>query len=563
MAAVQDGLPADEPGSHVIGFRVVQAPMPDLARPDPVVPFVRSGVRQTTGDEARTGPPADRPYYRRRPLLPIPPDNASREAIDAAGLHRAFRGHNHSPALEVCPNGDLLLVIYTSWHEYEPGVSLMASRLRFGAEDWDFPSPFMDFADVNDHAPLLWTHDGRMYLFWGCPMLKGRAFPFQWIESEDSGATWGPVRFPTFTAPPGPHSRQPINTVVHLPAAGGDPERILLASDAQGGESVLWLSSDGGRLWSDPGGRTPGRHSTCCRLGDNSILSLGGKNTDIDGYMPQAVSTDNGRTWTVTRSPFPAQGGNQRPCLLRLASGRLFFAADFQLSTGGSAPDPIRERGAFVALSGDEGRTWHIKPLAGAQPHENPALHRGAATLGYSCARQAPDGVIHLITTMNTPCLHFAFNEAWILSDAGAEPEDPTAARPIPQGVRAREERDTDAKLLRQWHAGRDPDSGRYLLHGSEKWYGTDGSLQYETDWDAGHRTGTERLYRPDGTCAWERVHDGTGGVVWTRFHDNGRRRSRSHWQGQVAHGPAETRDRSGNLLTPGVFEHGAWQPSP
>ncbi len=32
--------------------------------------------------------------------------------------------------------------------------------------------------------------------------------------------------------------------------------------------------------------------------------------------------------------------------------------------------------------------------------------------------------MIHLITTMNQPCLHFEFNEAWILS--GNEP-DPDA----------------------------------------------------------------------------------------------------------------------------------------
>ena len=33
--------------------------------------------------------------------------------------------------------------------------------------------------------------------------------------------------------------------------------------------------------------------------------------------------------------------------------------------------------------------------------------------------RQAPNGMIHLITTMNNPCLHFEFNEAWVMSDAG------------------------------------------------------------------------------------------------------------------------------------------------
>jgi formylglycine-generating enzyme required for sulfatase activity len=50
----------------------------------------------------------------------------------------------------------------------------------------------------------------------------------------------------------------------------------------------------------------------------------------------------------------------------------------------------------------------------------------GATTLGYSVARQAPNGVIHLITTMNRPCLHFEMNEAWLLSEAeGSRPGIP------------------------------------------------------------------------------------------------------------------------------------------
>ena len=30
------------------------------------------------------------------------------------------------------PNGDVIMVIYTSYREYEPGVSLIAARLRHG-----------------------------------------------------------------------------------------------------------------------------------------------------------------------------------------------------------------------------------------------------------------------------------------------------------------------------------------------------------------------------------------------------------------------------------------------
>ena len=31
--------------------------------------------------------------------------------------------------------------------------------------------------------------------------------------------------------------------------------------------------------------------------------------------------------------------------------------------------------------------------------------------------RRPPDGLIHLVTTMNKPALHFTFNEAWLFSE--------------------------------------------------------------------------------------------------------------------------------------------------
>jgi len=107
------------------------------------------------------------------------------------------------------------MVIYTSYKEYEPGVLLIASRLRFGADLWDMPERLFDFVTVNDHAPMLWTdtNSGIVYFFWGNPRLVG-GFPFQWTSSKDSGATWAEVQFPNFMNELGGHSRQPINTAV-------------------------------------------------------------------------------------------------------------------------------------------------------------------------------------------------------------------------------------------------------------------------------------------------------------------------------------------------------------
>jgi hypothetical protein len=117
-----------------------------------------------------------------------------------------------------------------------------------------------------------------------------------------------------------------------------------------------------------------GRHDLRIAQG-RGILGIGGKNTNIDGFMPQTISHDGGKTWQVSRSPFPALSSNQRPTVLRLASGRLFFAADWQ-SREGKQPAGITRHGAFVALSDDEGRTWKMKTLPGTLPHETFTLKR-------------------------------------------------------------------------------------------------------------------------------------------------------------------------------------------
>jgi hypothetical protein len=483
--------------------------------------------------------------------LPTPPENTGREAIDAAGLHPSFRWHNHSPAFEVCPNGDLLLVSYTaSYREYEPEVSLIASRLRFGADEWDMPASFLAFPNANNHAPLLWTDSGVLHLFWGSPRMQN-AFPFQWTSSEDNGATWSEVRFPDFRGDVGPHSRQPINT-----AFRGHDGTIYVSSDAVGGSSVLWASSDNGRTWHDTGGRSAGRHTTYVMLNDGSILGMGGKNTEIDGYMPKAISRDGGRTWEVEKSPFCKQASNQRPSILRLQSGRLFFACDLQ-ERKGFQPEGFPERGALVALSDDEGQTWHTKRLVGAQEHESDPPW--GATIGYSVARQAPSGVIHLITTMNSPCLHFEMNEGWILDQVVDEPSDEdllqSRATEI-SDVRNHEERYPDGRTRIAWSAGTG-DDGRYLLHGTETWFYPNGRRQREATYSLGRKTGVETYWSSDEEPEWTWEHGDDGHSRWTQYWPKGRKKAESTWRDFRCDGVATRWDSSGAQIGRASFRDG------
>lgn len=549
--ATEEGATAKlEPGEHTIGFRVVKGELPSTSPTPEALPYLRRGVRSNRAT-VRLGPPADEPYFRKRYLLPTPLDNSSNAEIDAVGLPGKMRGHNHSPALEVCPNGDVLLCVYTSYSEYEPGVSFIGSRLRFGADQWDFPEVMLDLAGVNDHASMLWTdHDrGRVYLFWGAPRLIG-GFPFQWTYSDDSGATWAPIQFPDFTTEIGPHSRQPINTAVLSPS--GD---FFLPSDGNGGTSVLWHSADGMRTWQDSGGRSAGRHTTYTLLGDGeTILGLGGKNTDIDGWMPAARSTDGGATWEVEKAPFPAQGTNQRPSVLRLASGRLLFAADYQHFRG-QKPEGVLEGGSYVAFSEDDGQTWRFKRLAVAQQHENPERHNGDATLGYSAMRQAPNGVVHLIATMNRPCLHFAFNEAWLLADDREATDAELRAQTATSIDGVRDYVETLADGTRVEYSGGVADDGRFLLHGKERWTSAGGEVLREASWELGCPTGTENLIGPGGELAWTFRH-GPDRSTWTRRLPDGGTIT-SSWVDFHAHGEAVLRNEAGEVVRASEFERG------
>ncbi len=541
------------PGQSIdypIGFRVVQGSMPSTEPTMVNIPFAKAGVKQSVQNVKR-GPNPKKPYYRKRILLPTPLENQSRETIDAAGFHPSFRGHNHSPAMEVCSNGDVLLVIYTSYHEYEPGVSFIASRLRFGADHWDMPSPYVDLPDINDHAPLLWNDNNKLYLFWGNPRMNS-AFPFQWITSEDNGSSFSDVHFPNFLGFVGPHSRQPINTTFRDRAGN-----IYLASDGEGGSSVLWQSSDDGETWKDPQSRSAGRHTTYVLLKNGDILGMGGKNTNIDGFMPQAISRDGGKSWKVSKTVFPALASNQRPTIIRLKSGRLFFATDFQ-KRGGDQPKGIEEKGALVALSEDEGRSWHIKKLVGTLAHEKDTPW--GETIGYSVARQAPNGIIHLITTMNQPCLHFAMNEAWILADEEDSIPEKKIMQPSATTIlnkkNYRENYATGEKRI-EYSAGIAND-GRFLKDGLETWYYQSGQRQYESSNRLGVKIGSETYWDSQGNLVWEWIHEKDGRSKWTQWWPNGNKKSESSWRvDMVCEGPARCWNYEGNLISDVIFVNG------
>ena len=379
------------------------------------LPFNQSALKQGA-TPARLGPDPKLPYFTVRFAMPIPPENATNLDAALTGLDPAVFTHNHSPGFEILPNGDALAVYFSTppgQSESARTTSFVQARLRYGSEEWDMPELFFKFEGYNDQSGLLWTEGDRTWFFGGGRDLSPFV-PFKIAVSTNNGATWT-LTLPLLDRPATDFTAQPITS-----AFRGPDGAMYFTMDGEKASSFLWRSTDHGIHWHDMGGRTGGRHSAIVPLDDKGdLLSLGGKNASVDGWSPENLSTNWGATWSrSTASPFPPLGSAQRPSLIRLADGNLFFVSDAYLQKADRPPAAGWKFGndCFVAISTNEGASWHIKTLPVELPKHDLRKH---GTVGYVTARQAPNGVIHVLTTVTQPCLDYEFNEAWLWSDAG------------------------------------------------------------------------------------------------------------------------------------------------
>lgn len=545
----------NEFGRHFIGFRVVCGELPKPSAEDPTS-LVCMGVHQNTESYKKTAPDASKPYYRKRYLFPVPPDNATNEEIRCSGFSASFRHHHHSPGFTAAPNGDLVFSVYSTYHEYDAEAGLAGARLRKGCDEWEMPDMFLNPVGVNDHAPLMFTDtDGTIYHFWGWQQLSD-SFPFQYTYSKDNGATWSGVQFPYFAEKAERVVRQPINTCIR--AKDGT---FYLASDASDGScSVLWRSHDNMKTWENPKARTAGRHTTAVELKDGSILALGGKNSNIDGYMPQAITWDGGDSYTVSKTPFPALNSGQRPCVQRLASGRLIMCGDYQDKMG-RQPEGVTEKGCYAAWSDDEGNSWHFKKLWGTQTRKKtPYLFGGGHVLGYCVVRQSADGMIHLVASNVHPLLHFEFNEAWLLSEETQSPSEEelmaSHATCYPQGTEEFREYYENGTLRSLYHGGV-ADDGRFLLDGEELQYYEDGSLMSRGQFHLGKRVGQYIYYDSQGYPVWKWEYKGEKAVYQTYHSHSEKIRTICAYVGRMADGVAQTLDRDGKVMEEVTYEKG------
>ena len=418
-------LPEDK--HWLIGFRVVQAPMPATSplTDQPVKPWQRA-VLQKTFDWSKTSR-GEKPFFDDPLPFVLPP---------AVKADEPFYGHNHCPSITWCDNGDLLAVWFSTNSEKGREMTILASRLRAGSDLWDPSSEFFKMPDRNMTGSSLFNDGkGKLYHFNGLEAGAGWGnLALVMRTSTDNGITWS---MPCLINPG--HQRR--NQVIDGTSMTDDGGLIQLCDAVYSGSggTAIHISRDGGVTWTDPGEGTPapkfvkggqggtiaGIHAGVVLLRDGRLLAFG-RSDNIDKHMPMSVSEDLGQTWTYSASPFPPISSGQRLVLMRLRNGALLFASftgphdsDSSLPFLGSDGTEFKGHGLFAALSYDDGKSWPVRKLITPRPGEYQtwghtrtfrADPEHAEPRGYLSATQTPDETIHLISSG----LHYRFNTAWL-----------------------------------------------------------------------------------------------------------------------------------------------------
>ncbi|MHC4574822.1 MAG: SUMF1/EgtB/PvdO family nonheme iron enzyme [Planctomycetota bacterium] len=415
-----------ETKNWVTGFRVVIGEHPrSEPQPVPAPALNQQNVVRRRPAKVTKGPDPEKPYFKGpRKYVKIP-----RECNGPL-----FASHNHDPAIVECPNGDLLTVWYTCDSERNWELGQAASRLRWGADEWEPASPFWDGPDRNDHAPALWL-DGQDTIYHFTGLSYGdehREMALVMRTSVDSGATWSRARM---IRPQYERGHMPSEPVFRM-----SDERIVLTVD---GPDTLWMSADEGLTWTNPGGDIPGIHAGVAQLADGRILAYS-RGGEINRMMAKSTSSDGGKTFVSVASEFPHVDGGQRLVLLRLREGPLFFAsfADKGIMITDSTGQQREVRGLFGAISLDGGETWPYKRLITDDELGRPVECTNGGLFimsqsngeyqGYLAVCQGLDGVIHLISSR----VHYAFNLKWLTTPPPPLRHPPVRVKPVVETFR-------------------------------------------------------------------------------------------------------------------------------
>jgi sulfatase modifying factor 1 len=387
-----------------IGFRVVQGELPKEKRSPVAAPPLNAQNLSQSVPKLQPPSPHEPFFDGSKPFV----------RIDDGAVGPVFVSQNHSPSITECPNGDLLAVWFSTLGETDLTTSNAASRLRFGAKEWEPASRFWDAQDVNDHAPKIWWNgDKTLFHF-----VEARGHGDNLVRrSTDNGATWSKAEVIRSHGEPANHPIRLKDGTIAMPY---DNSSLLISRD----EGRTWRSSGRDLVGTDeirPGRSGPliaGYHSPIVQLADGRLMAFSRLDAvplqeRFDFKMPVNFSSDLGETWHWGSSEFPVVSNVQKPVMLRLKEGPIVLCSftdqwrDWKNRKGlvfKSTDGDYTGFGLFAAVSYDEGQTWPDRRLVA------PVGKTTADGYGYLAATQTRDGRIQLITSKD----HYIFNLAWI-----------------------------------------------------------------------------------------------------------------------------------------------------
>lgn len=436
-------LPEDK--SWVIGFRVVQAEMPDtkpLPREEP-----RKWAKDVNPEEYEWGDKTNEPYFEGpRSFVNIP--RASSGPLYCRFSDVVRTGHvNHVPAITWLDNGDLLAAWFSSPTGSGREMTTAGSRLRAGSDEWTEADVFFNAPGRNQTGTSLFKdRDGVVYWFNGLSAAQRHQENLALImsKSHDHGVTWSHPKLVN----PNRNDTERINLPmdnIDLDATITEDGRIVVYADnntgrLSGGSTVpIFIDLNKGTIEFSEGS-IAGIHAQAVKLKDGRILAFGRSHGETNNWdtnkLPNSISNDGGNTWAYFDSEFPAIGGGQRSVLMRLQEGPLLLVSFTGPGSGGDGMvfgnekgEQFRGYGLYGALSYDEGETWPVRKLitpADGKTYDARGMvgdftptYTHAESRGYLTATQTPDGVVHLISSG----LHYEFNKKWL--EMPANPEIP------------------------------------------------------------------------------------------------------------------------------------------
>jgi len=436
----------------LLGFRVVRVPKGQTLPKPTLHQPTKQWAKNVSQKKYKWKADTDKPHFKLTSLYDVKNDYGTPELV--AQFDIPLYNHNHSPAITWAQNGDVFLAWFTGESEKAQELTVPALRERrqpSGELLWDTEvSEFYKEADRNMHGTQLWNNAVRLangfkepftlYRVNGiCTDGKWSKLAMSFSTSTNNGVTWTE-----------PLIMKPDTDAFHLDSDRNQPQgnaftmsdgALISFSDgsAIGGEgsSVNW-SNDAGKSWSM---RTikdgpPGNHVGGVELNDGRIMTFSRDKGKMFGSLPKSISTDQGRTFTFSKTEFPGIGTVMRLALIRLEYSEPALDPDGKgrkpILLVSIAPDGMKGKdangkdttiyGTYAAVSWDEGQTWPVKRvmsnvktgskkyMAGPWNREITLDATHGQNKSYWAATQTPDGVIHLTDSR----LNYTFNLAWL-----------------------------------------------------------------------------------------------------------------------------------------------------